>query len=111
MDQAVLDIVQNGLTLEGALLIVQLILVAFAVLWIRSWILKTLAWNIFRRSTVMGVGTKVTVTVNGTFCVDGIVRKADKNRVVIRTGNKFIYVPTTQFIKDAWTIHDHGGSA
>lgn len=108
MENAVLSIFQKGLNLESALLLAQLVLTAFAVLWIRGWILKTLAWNAFRRSTVMGIGTKVTVTVNGTFSLVGMVLRADKNRVVVKSGDKMVYIPTTRFIQEAWTIHDAG---
>jgi hypothetical protein len=108
MENAVLSIFQEGLSLEALLLVAQLVLSAFAVLWIRGWILKTLAWNAFRRSTVMGIGTKVTVTVNGTFSLVGTVLRADKNRVVIKSGDKKVFIPTTKFIQEAWTIHDAG---
>ena len=106
MESALLEVVQNGLTLEGVLLIVQLIVVAFLVLMVRSWIMKTWAWHLFRKSTVMGIGTVVKATVNGTFVVEGVVRKADKGRVVIRTDDATVYIPTVEFVKQSWTIKD-----
>jgi hypothetical protein len=106
MDQAILDIVQGGLTLESLVLVLQIIVAAFLVLMVRSWIMKTWAWHLFRKSTVMGIGTVVKATVNGTFVVEGVVRKADKGRVVIRSEDSTVYIPTVEFVKQSWTIKD-----
>ena len=88
------------------MLVLQLIIAAFIVLWIKSWVMKTWAWSVFKKSTIMGLGSKVTATVNGTFTVTGVVKQANKGRVMIQAGDKRVYLPTVEFVKQAWTIHD-----
>jgi hypothetical protein len=104
MDKAILDIVQGGLTLESLVLVLQLIVAAFFVLAIKSWIVKTWAWRTFKGSTVLGVGSLVVVCVNGTYTFEGEIISANKGRVAVSDGEATVFVPTSEFVKRDWTV-------
>lgn len=104
MENAVFDLVQNGLTLEGLLLIAQLILVTFALLAIKSWIDKTRAFYAFKKSTLVAIGSRIRVPVNGIVQFEGTIRKADKSRVTLENNQGIVYMRTSDFMNATWTI-------
>lgn len=106
MEEALLKIVRNGLTLDSLVLIGQLVIVAFLALWVRGWIRKTWAWGKFKKATLVGIGTPLTVTINGTITITGTITSADKSNVVVEGPDRKAVIKTVKFVGDYdWLIH------
>jgi hypothetical protein len=115
MEQAFLDIAQGGITAQSIVLIIQLVVAAFLVLWIKGWIAKTWAWHKFQKSTLVALGTEVTVTINGARAIKGKITSANKGNVVVENDREKAVIKTAKFVGGDydWVIHERvaGGCA
>lgn len=106
MENALLTLVQGGLNLDTVVLVVQLVVVAFLALALRGWIMQTWAWHKFTKSTQVGIGTEMAVSINGVQLMRGRISNANKSRIVISDEHRRALIRTQDFIKQSWVIYD-----
>jgi hypothetical protein len=107
MEEALLDIAQGGITADTIMLIVQLVVAAFLALWLKGWIRKTWAWRKFQKSTLVALGTEITVTINGARAIKGTITSASKGNIVVENDRERAVIKTTKFVGGDydWVIH------
>lgn len=108
MEKTILEMVQGGVSVDLLLLLLQLIIAAFVVLWLKGWIKSTWAWFKFKKSTMISIGTPMIVTINGATTVQGKIVSANKSNIVIANENERAVIKTTKFVSGDydWLIQE-----
>ena len=103
MSETVVEMVQNGLKGELLLLLFQLMVAGYILMYLKSVIVNEFAYRSFRTSLNICIGTRIRIpTVAGN--IDGEIVKANRRRIVIETKETRLYVPTKTFSDRDWCL-------
>ena len=103
MTETIVEMVQNGLKGELLLLLFQLMVAGYILMYLKSVIINEFAYRSFRTSLNICIGTRIRVpTVAGN--VDGVIIEANRRRIVIETEDTRLYIPTKTFPDRDWNL-------
>jgi hypothetical protein len=103
MTETIVEMVQNGLKGELLLLLFQLMVAGYILMYLKSVIVNEFAYRSFRTSLNICIGTRIRIpTVAGN--IDGEIVKANRRRIVIETKETRLYVPTKTFSDRDWCL-------
>ena len=103
MSETIVEMVQNGLKGELLLLLFQLMVAGYILMYLKSVIVNEFAYRSFRTSLNICIGTRIRIpTVAGN--IDGEIVEANRRRIVIETKETRLYVPTKTFSDRDWCL-------
>jgi|TARA_R100001530_G_scaffold21339_1_gene17598 hypothetical protein len=97
------QMVRGGLEWELLFTLFQLMVVAYVVIAIKSFLLNEHAWRKFKGSLVIGIGARIRLT-NEAGSVDGKIVSANRTSLKIETEDAIVYIPTKKFPEKEWMV-------
>lgn len=95
--------VQGGLKLELVYLLVQLMVVGYLIIWIKSLLTNEFAWRRFKGNINIGKHSRIRITLPSGH-VDGEIIEANRRVITIDTGETFVFIPTKTFPDRDWAL-------
>ena len=103
METTILNMIEGGLKPELVYTLLQLLLVAYFVMFLRNRIINELAWRQFKGSLVIGINTRVRLSTSSGH-VDGKIISASRTSIKVETKDAIVYIPTKTFSSTSWVV-------
>lgn len=103
MEKTILSMVEGGLKWEFIFTLMQLMLVAYVILLLRSMLINELAWRKFKSSLVIGINTRIRLNTPSGY-VDGQIIQASRNSIKVDIGDAIVYIPMKSFPNKEWIV-------
>jgi len=105
MENILLELMSMHLTFDSVVLLVQVLIVLYSLLWIKLYIEKHIAFRSFKNNMVLGIGTEITLEVARSQ-FRGHITSATKDKIIIKNENDIVMVDTRKFMESAFIIHN-----
>ncbi len=103
MNDTVIQLVQDGLKWELLFTLIQLMVAAYVVIYLKAVIVNEFAWRSFRSSLNICINTWVRIPTP-TGHMDGQIVEANRRRIIVETKETRIYIPTKTFPDRDWYL-------
>ena len=103
MSDTLFTMVQDGLKLEMVYLLIQLMLVAYIIIWIKSILINEFAWRKFKNNINIGKHSQIRLALSNGH-IDGEIVDANRRVITVDTGDTFVFIPTKTFPDKVWTL-------
>lgn len=103
MIETITQMIQDGLKLDLVFTLVQLMVVAYVLMFLKAVIVNEFAWRSFRGSLNICINTRVRISTY-TGNVDGQIVEANRTRIVVETDDTRVYIPTKTFPDRDWHL-------
>jgi len=107
MEDIILKIFENGLTLSNILLLVEALIATFLGIACYKYIAKLVSYWQFCKNPLIAEGIEVTTSFDGINLVSGTIEKATPNRVELFDENRrVIAISLREFMKRTWRFEN-----
>lgn len=104
---AIMAVLEEGFKPETLFTIFLAMIVIYTVMSIRAFLVSLHAWNNFKSSLNICLGTMVRMPTSTGYS-DGVIIRADRRRIVIEMDDTIKFVPTKTFMERDWDILKKG---